>query len=144
MVRSKIGRLIGLSQWKQSRALSWILFLAPTNHISTLYIDVIIHLQAYKYAAKYTHTTQVPVLANTNSCSVTFVSDPPAHNLGITFDPHVSFSNHTSNLFCAYSCGVLVLCSLFNPSSVHPFSSLLFLTKLKNMFQLACLPQLDV
>src|SRR6218665_2581032 len=33
-----------------------------------------------------------------NSSSITFISDAPVRNLGVTFDPHLSFSNHISNL----------------------------------------------
>src|SRR6218665_1510278 len=33
-----------------------------------------------------------------NSSSTTFISDAPVRNLGVTFDPHFSFSNHISNL----------------------------------------------
>src|SRR6218665_1293632 len=33
-----------------------------------------------------------------NSSSTSFTSDAPVHNLGVTFDPHLSFSNHISNL----------------------------------------------
>src|SRR6218665_1859983 len=33
-----------------------------------------------------------------NSSSTTFTSDAPVCNLGVTFDPHLSFSNHISNL----------------------------------------------
>src|SRR6218665_1164311 len=33
-----------------------------------------------------------------NSSSTTFISDAPVRNLGVTFDPHLSFSNHISNL----------------------------------------------
>src|SRR6218665_1545676 len=29
-----------------------------------------------------------------NSSSTTFTSDAPVRNLGVTFDPHLSFSNH--------------------------------------------------
>src|SRR6218665_78928 len=32
------------------------------------------------------------------SSSTTFTSDAPVRNLGVTFDPHLSFSNHISNL----------------------------------------------
>ena len=35
---------------------------------------------------------------STNSSSHAFTSDSPVRNLGITFDPHLSFSNHISNL----------------------------------------------
>src|SRR6218665_2470102 len=33
-----------------------------------------------------------------NSYSTNFTSDAPVRNLGVTFDPHLSFSNHSSNL----------------------------------------------
>src|SRR6218665_252640 len=33
-----------------------------------------------------------------NSSSTTVISDAPVRNLGVTFDPHLSFSNHISNL----------------------------------------------
>src|SRR6218665_218923 len=33
-----------------------------------------------------------------NSSSTTFISDAPVLNLGFTFDPHLSFSDHISNL----------------------------------------------
>src|SRR6218665_2377966 len=33
-----------------------------------------------------------------NSSSTSFTSDAPVRNLGVTFDPHLSFSNHISNL----------------------------------------------
>src|SRR6218665_2194038 len=33
-----------------------------------------------------------------NYPSTTFISDTPVRNLGVTFDPHLSFSNHISNL----------------------------------------------
>src|SRR6218665_1420602 len=33
-----------------------------------------------------------------NSSSTTFTSDAPVRNLGVTLDPHLSFSNHISNL----------------------------------------------
>src|SRR6218665_967505 len=33
-----------------------------------------------------------------NSSSTIFTSDAPVRNLGVTFDPHLSFSNHISNL----------------------------------------------
>src|SRR6218665_2045926 len=33
-----------------------------------------------------------------NSSPTTFTSDAPVRNLGVTFDPHLSFSNHISNL----------------------------------------------
>src|SRR6218665_2008865 len=33
-----------------------------------------------------------------NSSSTCFTSDAPVRNLGVTFDPHLSFSNHISNL----------------------------------------------
>src|SRR6218665_37360 len=33
-----------------------------------------------------------------NSSSTTFTSDASVRNLGVTFDPHLSFSNHISNL----------------------------------------------
>src|SRR6218665_1005720 len=33
-----------------------------------------------------------------NSSSITFTSDAPFGNLGVTFDPHLTFSNHISNL----------------------------------------------
>src|SRR6218665_951404 len=33
-----------------------------------------------------------------NSSSTTFTSDAPVHNLSVTFDPHLSFSNHLTNL----------------------------------------------
>src|SRR6218665_946635 len=33
-----------------------------------------------------------------NSSSTTFISDAPVRNLGVTFDPRLSFSNHISNL----------------------------------------------
>src|SRR6218665_273950 len=33
-----------------------------------------------------------------NSSSATFKSDAPVRNLGVTFDPHLSFSDHISNL----------------------------------------------
>src|SRR6218665_157889 len=33
-----------------------------------------------------------------NSSSTTFTSDVPFRNLDITFDPHLSFSNHITNL----------------------------------------------
>src|SRR6218665_1666239 len=33
-----------------------------------------------------------------NSSSTTFTSDAPVRNLGVTFDPHLSFPNHISNL----------------------------------------------
>src|SRR6218665_1376855 len=35
---------------------------------------------------------------SSNSSSTTFISDAPVRNLGVTFDPHLSFSNHISNL----------------------------------------------
>src|SRR6218665_7655 len=35
-----------------------------------------------------------------NSSFFTFISDAPVRNLGVTFDPHLSFSNHVSNLSC--------------------------------------------
>ena len=35
---------------------------------------------------------------STDSSSLTFTSDAPVRNLGVTFDPHLSFSNHISNL----------------------------------------------
>src|SRR6218665_2943455 len=37
-----------------------------------------------------------------NSSSTTFTSDAPVRNLGVTFYPHLSFSNHISNL--SHSC----------------------------------------
>src|SRR6218665_3503662 len=37
-----------------------------------------------------------------NSSFTTFISDAPVRNLGVTFDPHLSFSNHISNL--SHSC----------------------------------------
>src|SRR6218665_1234720 len=33
-----------------------------------------------------------------NSSSTSFTSDAPVRNLGVTFDNHLSFSNHISNL----------------------------------------------
>src|SRR6218665_1879829 len=33
-----------------------------------------------------------------NSSSTTFISDASVRNLGVTIDPHLSFSNHISNL----------------------------------------------
>src|SRR5678815_4080884 len=33
-----------------------------------------------------------------SSSSLTFTSDAPVRNLGVTFDPHLSFSNHITNL----------------------------------------------
>src|SRR5688572_5747526 len=39
-----------------------------------------------------------PVHLSTNSSSLAFTSDSPVRNLGITLDPHLSFSNHVSNL----------------------------------------------
>src|SRR6218665_3275900 len=33
-----------------------------------------------------------------NSSSTSFTSDAPVRNVGVTFDPHLSFSNHISNL----------------------------------------------
>src|SRR6218665_3299986 len=33
-----------------------------------------------------------------NSSSTSFTSDASVRNLGVTFDPHLSFSNHISNL----------------------------------------------
>src|SRR6218665_3890781 len=33
-----------------------------------------------------------------NSSSTSFTSDAPVRNIGVTFDPHLSFSNHISNL----------------------------------------------
>src|SRR6218665_3308925 len=33
-----------------------------------------------------------------SSSSTTFTSDVPVRNLGVTFDPHLYFSNHISNL----------------------------------------------
>src|SRR6218665_2442438 len=33
-----------------------------------------------------------------NSSSTTFISDAPVRNLGVSFDPHLSFSNPISNL----------------------------------------------
>src|SRR6218665_324474 len=38
------------------------------------------------------------VRLSNNSSSTTFISDAPVRNLGVTFDPHLSFSNHISNL----------------------------------------------
>src|SRR6218665_910610 len=32
--------------------------------------------------------------------ALTITSDAPVHNLGVTFDPHLSFSNHIPNLSC--------------------------------------------
>src|SRR6218665_275335 len=34
-----------------------------------------------------------------HSSSTTFTSDAPVHNFGVTFDPHLSFSNHISKLY---------------------------------------------
>src|SRR6218665_2622849 len=36
-----------------------------------------------------------------NSSFATFISDASVRNLGVTFDPHLSFSNHISNLSCS-------------------------------------------
>src|SRR6218665_1957872 len=38
-----------------------------------------------------------------NSSSIAFVSHAPVRNLGVTFDPHLSLSNHISNhsRFCS-------------------------------------------
>jgi|SRR6218665_430039 len=38
------------------------------------------------------------ILVSNNSSSTTFISDAIVRNLGVTFDPNPSFSNHTSNL----------------------------------------------
>src|SRR6218665_3047447 len=35
-----------------------------------------------------------------NSSSTSFTSDAPVRNLGVTFDPHLSFSNHISTRSC--------------------------------------------
>jgi hypothetical protein len=35
---------------------------------------------------------------STDSSSLDFVTDSSVRNLGVTFDPHLSFSNHISNL----------------------------------------------
>src|SRR5688572_18612501 len=40
----------------------------------------------------------ISIHLSTNSSSLTFTSDAPVRNLGVTFDPHLSFSNHISNL----------------------------------------------
>src|SRR6218665_3683584 len=40
---------------------------------------------------------KIPDLSK-NSSSTTFTSDAPVRNLGVTFDPQLSFSNHISNL----------------------------------------------
>src|SRR6218665_1612819 len=37
-------------------------------------------------------------LLSNNSSSTTFISDAPVRNLGVTFYPHLSFSNPISNL----------------------------------------------
>src|SRR6218665_3685925 len=39
-----------------------------------------------------------PLHLSDNSSSTSFTSDGPVRNLGVTFDPHLSFSNHISNL----------------------------------------------
>src|SRR6218665_4073720 len=50
------------------------------------------------YANKEVSLPMFTIRLSNNSSSTTFISDATVRNLGVTFDPHLSFSNHISNL----------------------------------------------
>src|SRR6218665_1152223 len=62
----------------------WILKCKPINYFS-------FHAQIKKIPDS-------SIRLSNNSSSTTFISDAPVRNLGVTFDPHLSFYNHISNL----------------------------------------------
>src|SRR6218665_2662777 len=58
-------------------------------------------ISLYTYVGVHDVCVYVPdssIRLSNNSSSTTFISDAPVRNLGVTFDPHLSFSNHISNL----------------------------------------------
>src|SRR6218665_3151444 len=49
-------------------------------------------------SAQIKKNTDPSIHLSNNSSSTTFTSDASVCNLGVAFDPHLSFSNHISNL----------------------------------------------
>jgi len=71
----------------------------PNYQHSYNLVDVPCELQIKRHKISYSFIQQ---LTNCSSLKFTFVSS--VRNLGITSDPHVSFSAYNSNISCASTC----------------------------------------
>src|SRR6218665_1590346 len=65
----------------------------PLCHNPSKTVFIIIDL-----SAKFKKIPPPSIHLSNNSSPATFTYDAPVRNLGVTFDPHLSFSNHFSNL----------------------------------------------
>src|SRR6218665_1081362 len=76
--------------------LSWVSSRLPPGMVKVSHTTL--RMRNFALPAQIKKIPDSSIRLSNNSSSTTFISDAPVRNLGVTFDPHLSFSNHITNL----------------------------------------------